>query len=227
MLGVNPAYYSPALLIFAYNAQCRCDPVNSVEYFSTLCEVDAQIQTSEHDSSILRAFIAEERSFGRFTRDDVHDAVFDLGFSFDLHPFLGTRRSSSTSASDFVPRLIHSAWKASYKGIVLLSEPEAKSRIKHVNEALRILSQVQGSKWLQNLWLKWKDRPVMTLSQAYNTLGAHQTSEDIAINKLYNSQLRESSKFWRGYALRVISESRTNSSLKDIAEGGDADSSAV
>ncbi|KAH8810299.1 hypothetical protein DL96DRAFT_533874 [Flagelloscypha sp. PMI_526] len=222
MLGVNPAYYSPTLLIFAYRAQCHCDPINSVEYFSTLCEVEAQLQANDYDSSILWTFIAEERSFGSFTRDDLHNAVFDLGLSFDLHLFLGTSGSSPTSASDFVSRLIYSAWKATYKKIALLSESEANNYAKHANEALRILSQVQGSEWLHNLWLKWKDRPVMTLNKAYDTLGAQPSSEDEVINNLYRSQLHESRQFWRRYALIVLSESRASSSLKDTAEGSDA-----
>ncbi|KAF7336039.1 USP domain-containing protein [Mycena sanguinolenta] len=44
-LGMTPVTYTPELLIFAYLAQCRCDPERSVEYFSSMRQL---VLTLEH-----------------------------------------------------------------------------------------------------------------------------------------------------------------------------------
>ncbi|KAH8810303.1 hypothetical protein DL96DRAFT_533929 [Flagelloscypha sp. PMI_526] len=220
LFGMISTHYSPSLLTFAYRAQCRCDPKNSVEYFSSLCEIENQLQMKGNDTSFLQTFISDERSRGRFTRDDIHEAVLILGLSDALHLFLSNDSSGSAPASDIVSKLTIGAWKSVYKTIAHLSEHEATEHAKHANEALRILSQVQGSEWLQGVWLTWKDRSVMTLEEAYDTLGTYESTGDDRIAELYSHEVHTSASFSERYALMVIAESRASDSLRRLAEIG-------
>ncbi|KAH8810301.1 hypothetical protein DL96DRAFT_533899 [Flagelloscypha sp. PMI_526] len=114
-LGFRPADYSPTLLAFAYLAQCRCNPKKSVEYFSLVCDIEADLRMKGFDTSSLTLLITRERSRGRFTLGDVRKAALTLGLSDVLH-FLFEDGNSQFDAV-ILPKLILSAWASVYQSL--------------------------------------------------------------------------------------------------------------
>jgi len=71
MLGLTPSSYTPELLTFAYFAQCRCDPGDTIRYFTSLVNIVQAMQFMNEDTPMdLQNLILDERTRGRFTRDD-------------------------------------------------------------------------------------------------------------------------------------------------------------
>src|ERR1700691_840547 len=102
-LGLTPTSYSPGkalcspqfsgtylyatdLLIFAYMAQCRCDPAQTPQYFNWFYSIIQAMQDLGQDvPPDLQSVVMEERSRYRYTHQDLEAAVKCLGFGNDGH----------------------------------------------------------------------------------------------------------------------------------------------
>lgn len=126
-LGMTPAAYSQKTLVFAYFAQCRCDPVNTPHYFTALCQIAQVLGDIGAAAPELQQIIIKE-SCHRYAPEKITNAIEVLGLSRERGP--------DTDVDD---QGILDAWWS------------ARCRL---DDALRILADRRGSMLLWNAWVE-------------------------------------------------------------------------
>ncbi|KAG1813996.1 uncharacterized protein BJ212DRAFT_1482342 [Suillus subaureus] len=200
-LGITPTTFSPDILIFAYLAQCRCDPANTILYFTHFYAIIAAIQSlGGVPSQELQTLVFEERSRGRFTEEDLQNAAAVLGFGKD-----GALRLELED--DIEDDFLAEAWRTAIKN-AWRDAKDCTQLQRDANEAFRIIAQSRGSKKLIKLFSE-SSKNQMDPSRAYSVL---EVSADV------EEQPHQSDK-WRE-ALRTIAEVRDSSRLRHFLEEG-------
>ncbi|KAI0686832.1 cysteine proteinase [Cytidiella melzeri] len=212
-LGMTPTSYSPELLIFAYLAQCRCDPASTITYFThfyAIVDTMKNLGISLHDS--LEMLVAEERSRHRFTFADYNRAVSLLGFGKDniLHVEL----------EDDVPtKFIIQAWKDAVKRS--WHEVDGVQLRTDLNDAFKIVADMRQSSKLRKAWEQEKVS-IISPDAAYSTLDVpHETDEEMLVtifNMRVEDQPGQADKMRE--ALAVIAEVRDSNRLRQFLETG-------
>ncbi|KAF9812142.1 hypothetical protein IEO21_06375 [Rhodonia placenta] len=123
-LGMTSAAYSQKTLVFAYFAQCRCDPVNTPRYFTALCLIARALDAAAPE---LQQIIIKE-SCHRYAPEKITDAIEVLGLSRERGP--------DTDVDD---QGILDAWWS------------ARCRL---DDALRILADRRGCMLLWKAWVE-------------------------------------------------------------------------
>lgn len=148
------------LLEFAYRAQCRCHPAQTINYLSDLNNLATIIRLASPTSPVeLDALLANESDRGRWLVSDYANAATMLGFGRSN----ALKVDLEESEDEFVFRAwsdaMTRAWKDSDGGVV---------RRKELSQALSIIAEARGSRYLK---LKAEDtRTAMTPERAYQTL---------------------------------------------------------
>ncbi|KAF8262779.1 hypothetical protein EI94DRAFT_1808258 [Lactarius quietus] len=202
-LGLTKSTYSPELLAFAYFAQVRCDPAQTIEYFSsfyTVCQMVTSL--TDEPSQMLQSFIFEERERGRFTRDDFLEAPGTLGF--------GPNGPLSVDYDYDVPDDLR-AWREGADGL----------RLTAANDAFRRIAEVRGSEALWKKWEQAKDGG-MTPERAYATLEVPSEIEDGMLITVFSMRVDDQPNQVDRMreAVSVIAEMRNSDRLRKFLETG-------
>jgi ubiquitin carboxyl-terminal hydrolase 25 len=149
------------LLTFAYFAQARCNPAQTVEYFTsyfTVCQMVTNM--TDEPSQTLQSFIFDERERGRFTNENFQEAPQILGFG--VHGTLGVEYDD-----DVPDEFVENAWKDAIRRA--WREGGDAQRISSANDAFRRIAEMRRSEALWKKWEQTKDGG-MTPERAYSTL---------------------------------------------------------
>ena len=151
------------LLLFAYMAQCRCDPANTVEHFTWLYAIIEAMQEFRQDiPSDLQSVVIDERSRHRFTHQDLQKAATCLGFGKDGPLSL---EFDDDIDEDFIigawKDKVHRAWRDPKDAAENCRQPPMMR--------LRILAEARGSLKLRQLLEENLGR-TMNPDRAYSTL---------------------------------------------------------
>ncbi|KAL0951889.1 hypothetical protein HGRIS_008546 [Hohenbuehelia grisea] len=205
-LGLTVSSYSSELLAFAYLAQCRCDPGNTVKYFTHFSEIVQKMDDFASCPPDLQNLCLVERSRDRFTSDEILSAASVLGFGLD-----GPIKVEFDH--DVPAEFIENAWKdcirRSWHGL------DGGSLQRSATDALRILAEAIGSPQLRKVWEANKDR-IMNPEKAYDTLEVPKDVDDAMLITVYSMRLDEQptqAEKMRD-ALSIIAEIRDSERLR-------------
>ena len=197
-LGLTPSSYTPGIIItsrteaflfnsvvellsFAYLAQCRCDPGDTIRYFTALVNIVQTMQLMNEDTPMdLQNLILDERTRGRFTRDDFLKAVNALGFGHD-----GPLRVEFDESVE--EEFIISAWR---DGIRRSWKDETNGSVirRELNDALKIIAEARGSGEMHRVWEREKGS-VMTVDTAYSTLGVSKEMDENTLITVFDMRV--------------------------------------
>jgi ubiquitin carboxyl-terminal hydrolase 25 len=154
--------YASELLVFAYMAQCRCDPAQTPEYFTWFYSIIQAMQDLGQDTPTdLQSVVMEERTRHRYTRQDLEAAVKCLGF--------GNDGPLSIEFDDEVSEeFIANAWRDKVRR-AWRDRKDGGEIQRDANESFRILAEARGSAMLRKLWEESQGR-TMNPDRAYSTL---------------------------------------------------------
>ncbi|KAI6154054.1 hypothetical protein BKA82DRAFT_4097016 [Pisolithus tinctorius] len=213
-LGMTPTTYTPELLMFAYMAQCRCDPAQTPLYFSQFFTVvQAMQEFGEIPPQDVQNLVFEERSRNRFTEDDLRNAVGVLGFGKD-----GPLRVELDADvdDDFIAEAwkdcVRRAWRDAKNGI---------QRQRDANEAFRIVAESRGSTKLRKMW-EDSSKNAMDPNRAYTILEVPPETDESMLMTVYMMRVEEQphqSDRMRD-ALATIAEARDSYRIRKFLETG-------
>ncbi|KAJ7155926.1 hypothetical protein C8R43DRAFT_1234792 [Mycena crocata] len=215
-LGMTPITYSPELLTFAYLAQCRCDPGQTVEYFSNLRTLARELEFLGNDCVMLGQLVGFETDRGRFSRDDLDKAALTLGFGAEepLRVEYG---------SDVPDEFIENAWKECVRRSWRVTVGGSAMQ-KEATKALKTIADARGSHTLQKVWDKGQ-HGIMSPERAYEILevpNGKDVDEEMLITVL-TLRLEEATPL-QGDRMReailVVAEARDSERLRKFWEIG-------
>lgn len=213
-LGMTPTTYSPELLMFAYMAQCRCDPAQTPTYFTHFFTVVQAIQEfGEIPSQDLQNLVFEERSRNRFTEDDLRNAISVLGFGKD-----GPLRVELDADVD--DDFIAEAWKDCVRR-AWRDPKDGVQRQRDANDAFRIVAESRGSTKLRKMW-EDSSKNAMDPNRAYAILEVPAETDESMLMTVYMMRVEEQphqSDRMRD-ALATIAEARDSYRIRKFLETG-------
>ncbi|KAJ8084920.1 ubiquitin-specific protease ubp2 [Marasmius tenuissimus] len=209
MLGLSVMSYSSDLLIFAYLSQCRCDPAQTMDYFTALCNIVKAMEQMASCPSALQDLLIMEQSRGRYTFEEFQQAIAILGFGPD-----GPLRVDFDS--DIEEEFIENAWKECVKRSWL--DPRGGELQKNANEALRVIAESRGSVRLRELYEKGKNSLMMTPDRAYDVLEVPKDVDESMLITVFTMRLEEqpTQVDRMQEALNVIAEVRNSERLREF-----------
>ncbi|KAH9917622.1 uncharacterized protein B0H18DRAFT_691434 [Fomitopsis serialis] len=140
-LGMTPSSYTWELLGFAYQAQCRCDPLRTPLYFTKFCQIVQMLANVGKASPPLQQLIHDERKRHRYTFDDLRDSIALLGFGQD--DGLGVEFDGD--------RLVLDAWRNARRRTWTDPERGGEMRMR-LNAALKIIADTRNRRTLESAW---------------------------------------------------------------------------
>ncbi|TRM61623.1 hypothetical protein BD626DRAFT_405576 [Schizophyllum amplum] len=212
-LGLTPSTYSPDLLAFGYLAQCRCDPANTMKYFTYFSSIQ-QLMASLGESvpPKLSELAIIEASRNRFTKTDFELACHNLGFGAD--GFLGLEYDD-----DIDDEFVANAFRERVKEAVRDAAGGAQ-KLRDAKEAFRMVAEARGSVTLHRLWEESKS--MMTAEKAYMSLEIPADTEDEMVITVFNMRLEERPHEIDRMreAMQIIAEVRDSERLRQFALTG-------
>lgn len=159
---LSPRSHPAERLAFAYLAQCRCDPKQTMTYFTALFAlVQAFTHLGVEVPEVLQTLVFDERARFRHTSDDVVSAGTVLGFGRGGELNL---ELDDEVEDEFVVQAWHSARQRAWR------EPETATKMRNdLNDALRIVAEHRASVKLLKMWEDEKGTG-MSVESAYSTL---------------------------------------------------------
>lgn len=183
-LSLTHPYEVPIELItFAYLTQCRCDPGETMRYFTALVNIVQTMQMMNEDTPIdIQNLILDERTRGRFTRDDFLKAVATLGFGHN-----GPLRVDFDDSveEEFIVNAWRDGVRRSWK-----DETNGSTTRRELNDALKIISEVRGSAEMHCVWEREKGS-IMTVDTAYSTLGVSKEMDENTLITVFDMRVSE------------------------------------
>ena len=174
------------LLTFAYFAQARCNPAQTVEYFTsyfTVCQMVTNM--TNEPSQVLQSFVLDERERGRFTNEDYQDAPPVLGFG--IHGTLGVEYDD-----DVPDEFVENAWREAIRRT--WRDGGNGQQITCANDAFRRIAEMRASEALWRKWEQAKDGG-MTPERAYSTLEVPAEIDDGMLITIFSMRVRTSLYF--------------------------------
>ncbi|KAI1791667.1 hypothetical protein LXA43DRAFT_389666 [Ganoderma leucocontextum] len=214
-LGMTPRMHSWELLEFAYLAQCRCDPANTMVYFTHLLAiVDGMADVGVSVPDRLWSFIENEKQERRrFTMEEHAGYARILGFGRDNH--LGVELDSDVE-DDFVAQ----AWRRARRRTWLTAGDQAEKRAQ-LDDALRAVAQQRSSIALVKIWNE-ESGSGMSRDTAYQMLGVPRDADETMLLTAYSSRIEDrpdQSERMRE-ALDVIAEVTNSERLRQFLATG-------
>lgn len=212
-LGMTPITYTPKLLTFAYLAQCRCDPSQTLDYFSNTRGLAAALEVLGNDCVMLATLMESETKRGRFAYEDIDDAATTLGFGVE-----GPLQVDY--ATDVSDDFVENAWKECVKKS--WRDYQGGSTLQNkATQALKIIADARGSHTLQKVW-EHGQRGVMSPEKAFDTLEVPKDVDEEMLITVFTMRLEETpgqiEKFQE--AMQVIAEVRDSARLRKFLEIG-------
>ncbi|KAJ7492270.1 hypothetical protein FB451DRAFT_524690 [Mycena latifolia] len=211
--GMTPITYTPELLTFAYLAQCRCDPGQTLEYFSNIRTLAMALEVLGNDCISLATLMESEMKRGRFAYEDIDTATATLGFGLEgpLKVEYGT---------DVPDEFVENAWKECVKRS--WRDYEGGSTLqKNATLALKTIADARGSHTLQKVW-EHGQRGVMSPERAFDALEVPKDVDEDMLITVFTMRLDETpgqiEKFKE--AMSVIAEVRDSERLRRFLEIG-------
>ena len=173
-------------LVFAYLAQCRCDPANTMVYFTHLVAIVDTMTDSDSDAGEsvpdeLRSFIASERKQrGRFTMEEHAAYARVLGFGRDNSLGVELDGPDDGPADD---AFIAQAWRRARQRTWLTAADQAEKRAQ-LDDALRLVAEQRGSVALVEVWREEKGSG-MAPETAYQLLGVPAEADETVLLEAY------------------------------------------
>jgi ubiquitin carboxyl-terminal hydrolase 25 len=168
--------------VFGYLAQVRCDPEATETYFSRLFGVvDLAGAFSEYVPEEVQELVLFERARGRFTADELTQALSALGFGDDNE--LRVEYEPDTD-DEFVGRAYTSALSRARR-------VENSARVKDLHDAFRIVAIHKRSRALVVLGERQRAMIGMSVRQAYDALQATQEMDEGSLITVYGISVRD------------------------------------
>ncbi|KIY50469.1 cysteine proteinase [Fistulina hepatica ATCC 64428] len=213
LLGLTLSSFSGDVLAFAYLAQCRCDPLQTMQYFTAVSAIAQALSEVGECPDVVQELVMIEKSRNRFTGSDIVNAAVKLGFGADgpLRIELG---------ADVEEDFIENAWKDCLKRA--WRDPLNGSQLqREATEAFRILAEWKGSPRLRKAWESGKDH-MMTPDKAYETLEVPQTILDDMLISVYTIRVADDRADVGKMrdALSVIADVRDSERLRQFLDTG-------
>ncbi|KAH7886262.1 hypothetical protein F5I97DRAFT_2027572 [Phlebopus sp. FC_14] len=213
-LGMTPMTYSPELLAFAYMAQCRCDPAQTPSYFTQFYGIVQAIQElGEIPPQDLQNIVLEERSRGRFTEDDLKDAIKVLGFGKDGS--VGVELDSDVD-DDYVAEAwrdcVRRAWR----------DPKNGSELQRsATDSFKIIAESRGSLKLRKLW-EDSSKDVIDPNRAYAILEVPAETDESMLMTVFMMRMEEQPHQGDRMreALSTIAEARDSYRIRQFLKTG-------
>ncbi|KAH9911282.1 cysteine proteinase [Epithele typhae] len=212
LLGMTPSTYTWELLAFAYLAQCRCDPENTMTYFAQLMTiVNAMVNLGIAVPTELQALVMEERERSRFTPEDYALAACRLGFGAELGVDLD---------ADVDDEFIAAAWRSARRR-AWQSTGDATTKRAELNDALRIVAETRGSLALIKVWTEEKGSG-MSPETAYSTLDVPRDVDESMLLTVFSMRIEDSPSQAERMreALGVIAEVTNSERLRQFLTTG-------
>ncbi|TBU41273.1 cysteine proteinase [Dichomitus squalens] len=221
-LGMTPSTYTWELLAFAYLAQCRCDPANTMTYFAHLLTiVNTMLSLHVNVPGELQGLIVEERERYRFTPEDYANAARLLGFGRDND--LGVELDGEVD-DDFIAQAWRSARQRAWQDFSDVARKRAQ-----LNDALKIVAEQRGSEALLKVWSEEKGSG-MSPETAYQTLYVPKDVDETMLLTVFSMRVEDqpSQSERMREALSVIAEVTNSERLRQfLATGNDPGDSTV
>jgi len=167
-------------VVFAYLAQCRCDPMMTPTYFTNLTNIVKHLQHYGTCPTQLQELLVMEQSRGRFTLEDVSTSATTLGFGVD--------NVLAVEYDEEIPdEFVENAWRDCVKRSWRDQTHGAETQ-RLANESLRILAESRNSTKLRNSWEVGKNK-FMNPDRAYDTLEIPKEVEDHMLITVYNMRV--------------------------------------
>ncbi|KAJ6463744.1 hypothetical protein DFH09DRAFT_1226880 [Mycena vulgaris] len=212
-LGMTPITYSPKLLTFAYLAQCRCDPGQTIEYFSNIRTLAMALEVLGNDCVLLATLMESETQRGRFTSEDIDIAAATLGFGAD-----GSLKVDY--GADVPDEFVENAWKECVKKSWRDYEGGSSTQ-KQATQALKTIADARGSHTLQKVW-EHGQRGVMSPERAFETLEVPKDVDEGMLITIFNMRIEDMPGQIEKMreAMLVIAEARDSERLRKFLEIG-------
>ncbi|KAK7063918.1 USP domain-containing protein [Favolaschia claudopus] len=197
-LGMTPIMYSPEYLTFAYLAQCRCDPGQTIEYYTSMHELVLTLEGLgiASESLVLVQLLDSEQERGRFSIENLNGAANILGFGPDGP----------------LKECVKRSWR----------DLEGGSRLQtDATKALKIIADSRGSHSLQKVWEHGK-RGIMSPERAYDTLEVPKDVDEEMLITVFTMRIEETPLQLDRMreAMLVIAEVRDSERLRKFLEIG-------
>ncbi|KAI0756006.1 cysteine proteinase [Daedaleopsis nitida] len=215
ILGMTPSSYTWERLAFAYLAQCRCDPQNTMVYFSHLNTiVNSMLTLHVNVADELQRLVIEERERCRFTPEEYANAAHMLGF--------GRNREVGVELdSDVDDQFIAQAWRSARQRA--WQSPDASTKRAELNDALKIIAEHRASSMLLKVWADEKGTG-MSPDTAYATLDVPRDVDESMLLTVYSMRVEDSPSQAERMreALSVIADVTNSERLRQfLATGSD------
>jgi len=210
-LGMTPSSYSWELLGFAYQAQCRCDPLRTPLYFTQLCQIIRMLANVGEASPELQQLIHDERKRHRYTFDDLRDSIALLGFGKD--GVLGVEFDGQVD-----DKFILDAWRDARRQTWTDPVKGGEMRMR-LNDALKIIADARNSQTLDSAWDRGKGI-MMSLETAYATLEVPKYETTLLAIYTIRVENHSSQRDKMNEALSVIAEVTNSDRLRKFMETG-------
>lgn len=188
------------LLQFAYYAQCRCDPSQTPRYFGALVKIVQWLNSVMIVPQDLESLIVTERSRGRFNEEDVQKAIWVLGFGSD-------NSLKVDYDEDVDDNFLRHAWKDAVRRS--WNEPDASSRRRDLNEAIRVVAEWKRSTELMKAW-DTEVTNAMTPDKAYDTLEVPLSVDEEMLIAVYTMRVSSLSLICKCLILTRILRSKSS-----------------
>ncbi|KAF7303125.1 USP domain-containing protein [Mycena kentingensis (nom. inval.)] len=215
--GMTATTYSPKLLAFAYFAQCRCDPMRTVSYYSSLGRLCIHLGQLGVDTELIGQILSSESTRGRISEEEILEAPKTLGF--------GENNFLAVDYEDADDGFIENAWKSCVKRS--WREPQGSTLQTRATEALHVLFRARGSEHLRKVYENAKRGAYMSPDQAYATLELDKSGGDLddeMLITIYSMRIEESNTSTLREKMRdamaIIAEHRDSERLRKFLEDG-------